>query len=129
MKIEHLAIWVDDIEIMREFYITYFGVTCGEKYINTKNNYTSYFLSFGDDKTRIELMNRPDIPDVTGKRGKEKGIAHFAVSIGSKDAVNKLTERLRADNYVIESEPRMSGDGYYESVVLDPEGNYVEILA
>lgn len=127
MKIDHLAIWVDDLEKMREFYLNYFSVMSNEKYTNTKKGFTSYFLDFGEDKTRIELMNRHDIVQEPYKRGFTKGIAHFAISVGSKEAVNDLTERLRADNYTIESEPRTTGDGYYESVVLDPEGNYVEI--
>ena len=127
MKIDHLAIWVDDLEKMREFYLNYFNVTSNEKYINPKKGFTSYFLDFGEDKTRIELMNRHDIVQEPDKRGFMKGIAHFAISVGSKEAVNDLTERLRADHYTIESEPRTTGDGYYESVVLDPEGNYVEI--
>ena len=125
--IEHLAIWVDDIEVMRQFYISYFDMVCGEKYFNPKKNYTSYFLSFGDNKSRIELMHRPDIADASPKKGYTKGFAHFAISIGSKEAVDRLTERLRADKYIIESETRTSGDGYYESAVLDPEGNYIEI--
>lgn len=127
MKIEHLAIWVDDLEKMREFYLNYFNVTSNEKYINIKKGFTSYFLDFGEGKTRIELMKMPDIIHEPDKRGFMKGIAHFAISVGSKEAVNNLTERLRADQYTIESEPRTTGDGYYESVVLDPEGNYVEI--
>ncbi|AZB30209.1 VOC family protein [Chryseobacterium balustinum] len=127
MKIEHLAIWVDDLEKIREFYLNYFNVTSNEKYTNTKKGFTSYFLDFGEGKTRIELMNMQDIVQEPDKRGFTKGIAHFAISVGSKEAVNHLTERLRADHYTIESEPRTTGDGYYESVVLDPEGNYVEI--
>lgn len=127
MKIEHLAIWVDDLEKMREFYLNYFNVTSNEKYTNTKKGFTSYFLDFGEGKTRIELMNMQDIIHEPHKRGFMKGIAHFAISVGSKEAVNHLTERLRADHYTIESEPRTTGDGYYKSVVLDPEGNYVEI--
>lgn len=127
MKIEHLAIWVDDLEKMREFYLNYFNVTSNEKYTNIKKGFTSYFLDFGEGKTRIELMNMQDIVQEPDKRGFMKGIAHFAISVGSKEAVNHLTERLRADHYTIESEPRTTGDGYYESVVLDPEGNYVEI--
>jgi lactoylglutathione lyase len=129
MKIEHLAIWVDDLEKMRQFYLNYFDVRSGEKYTNVKKGFTAYFLMFGEDKTRLELMNRADIVNEPDKRGFMKGIAHFAVSVGGKEAVNNLTERLRADNYTIESEPRTTGDGYYESVVLDPEGNYVEISA
>jgi len=127
MKIEHLAIWVDDLETIRRFYITYFNVSSGEKYTNAKKGFTSYFLSFGDNKTRLELMHRDDIHDFYAKRGFAKGIAHFAISAGSKENVDQLTERLRADKYIIESEPRLTGDGFYESVVLDPEGNYVEI--
>jgi lactoylglutathione lyase len=127
MKIEHLAIWVDDLEKMKQFYLTYFDLNCGEKYTNEKKGFTSYFLTFGDSQTRLELMNRKDIIDEPNKRGFAKGIAHFAISVGGKDVVNQLTERLRADHYTIESEPRTTGDGYYESVVLDPEGNYVEI--
>ena len=127
MKIEHLAIWVDDLEKMRHFYLTYFNLSSNEKYTNEKKGFTSYFLDFGEGKTRIELMNRVDIIHEPNKRGFMKGIYHFAISVGSKDAVNALTERLRADHYIIESEPRTTGDGYYESVVLDPEGNHVEI--
>ena len=127
MKIEHLAIWVDDLEMMRRFYTTYFDATSNEKYTNAKKGFTSYFLVFEENKTRLELMRREDIHDSPGKRGFAKGIAHFAISAGSKENVDQLTERLRAEKYIIESEPRLTGDGYYESVVLDPEGNYVEI--
>ena len=127
MKIEHIAIWTDNIELMRDFYQTYFGMISSEKYVNPSKKFTSYFLSFGKGKTRIELMNKPDILNVAGKKGTLKGLTHFAISVGSEANVNELTERLRADNYVIESEPRRTGDGYYESVILDPEGNYIEI--
>src|SRR5690606_40865351 len=126
MKIEHIAIWVDDLEKMRQFYLNYFDMTSGEKYTNIKKGFTSYFLTFGGGKTRIELMNKLDIIHEPAKRGVIKGIAHFAISVGGKEAVNNLTERLRTDNYIIESEPRTTGDGYYESVVLDPEGRSEE---
>lgn len=127
MKIEHLAIWVDDLELLREFYMKYFNLKCGDKYVNTKKNFTSYFLFFGDNKTRIELMHIPYMKNPTS-RGNLKGLAHFAISVGGKDIVNTLTERLREDGYTIASEPRTTGDGYYESVVYDPEGNYIEII-
>lgn len=126
MKIEHLAIWVDDLELLRTFYMKYFNLSSGEKYVNTKRNYSAYFLSFGENKTRIELMHIPNMQD-PASRGNLKGLAHFAISVGEKEIVNELTERLRGDGYTIASEPRTTGDGYYESVVLDPEGNYVEI--
>lgn len=128
MKIEHLAIWVDDIELLRRFYMTYFNLICSDKYVNSKRNYTSYFLSFGEGKTRIELMHIPDMKD-SDSRGNLKGLAHFAIAVGGKDRVDELTERFRKDGYTIAGEPRTSGDGYYESVVLDPEGNLVEIVA
>ncbi|MGN6601295.1 MAG: VOC family protein [Ginsengibacter sp.] len=127
MKIEHIAIWVDDLEKMCDFYSAYFGFNSSEKYTNEKKGFASYFLSFGEGKTRLELMNRKDITDGPRKRGLAKGMAHFAISVGSKDAVNTLTEKLRNDHYTIESEPRKTGDGYYESVISDPEGNLVEI--
>ena len=129
MKLEHLAVWVDDLERIRTFYMTYFEVSSGEKYSNPTKNFTAYFLLFGPEKTRLELMHRPDISHNPPQRGFAKGVAHFAISVGSKERVNQLTERLRADGYAIASEPRTTGDGYYESVVLDPEGNYVEISA
>jgi len=129
MKIEHLALWVDDLEAMRAFYLKYFDTTSGEKYTNEKNKYTAYFIYFGEEKTRLELMNKPDIAPSTGQRGFTKGIAHFTISVGGKENVDKLTETLRSDGYKIFSEPRTTGDGYYESVVLDPEGNYLEVSA
>ena len=129
MRIEHLALWVHDLEGMRDFYLKYFDTTSGEKYVNPTRQFTAYFLLFGEGKTRLELMTRPDITAVDGKRGFTMGLAHFTISVGGKDRVDALTERLRKDNYTIFSEPRTTGDGYYESVVLDPEGNILEISA
>jgi len=129
MKIEHLGLWVQDLELMRSFYLKYFDTSSEEKYINPKTKFQSYFILFGESKTRLELMMRPDIRSDNSKRGFNMGIAHFAISVGGKDIVNQLTERLRNDHFTIFSEPRTTGDGYYESVVLDPEGNYLEISA
>lgn len=128
MKIEHLAIWADDIELLRAFYTKYFELSCGGKYVNPIKNFTSYFLSFGEGQTRIELMHIPDM-ESPASRGNLKGLAHFAISVGSKEAVNALTKQLRADGYTILSEPRTTGDGCYETAISDPEGNYVEISA
>lgn len=127
MKIDHLAIWVENLEMMRQFYLTYFDTVCGEKYFNPRRNYTSYFISFGEGECRIELMLQPNISDNNGDRGLVKGLAHFSINVGSKTAVDNLTERLRTDGYIIKGEPRTTGDGYYESVILDPEGNYIEL--
>ncbi len=128
MKLEHIAIWVDDIENIRHFYLTYFDVTCGKKYVNPTKNYTSYFLTFNEGDSRIELMHRPDISDGLLKRGLSKGLAHISITVGNKEIVNQMTERFRKDGYTIIGEPRTSGDGYYESVIEDPEGNWIELL-
>jgi lactoylglutathione lyase len=129
MQIEHLALWVQDLKVMKDFYLNYFDATTGERYTNTSNQFVSYFIYFGDGKTRLELMARPDIQLMVGKRGFAMGLAHFSISVGGKDQVNLLTKRLKRDNYTIFSEPRTTGDGFYESVILDPEGNYIEISA
>jgi lactoylglutathione lyase len=129
MHIEHLALWVQDLEAMKDFYLTYFDVVSGPKYTNGAKRFASYFINFGEGRTRLELMTQPNIEPYEGKRGYGMGLAHFAISVGGKDKVDALTERLRKDNFTIFSEPRTTGDGYYESVVLDPEGNYVEISA
>lgn len=129
MQIEHLALWVQDLEQMKAFYLTYFDTTAGEKYTNETTQLVAYFIYFGESKTRLELMTRPGIQAGAGKRGFGMGLAHFAISVGGKETVNALTERLRKDNYTIFKEPRTTGDGYYESVILDPEGNYIEISA
>ena len=126
MRIEHLAIWVSDLELMRRFYETYFGATSGEKYHNPKKNFTSYFLSF-DTGSRLELMQKPGITAIENRVIEYLGISHFAISVGSKEKVDTLTEQLRTDGFVVAGNPRITGDGYYESVILDPEKNRIEI--
>jgi len=125
MKIEHLAIWVKDLEAMKRFYEKYFQAKAGEKYHNAKKNFTSYFLSFTEG-CRLELMHKPDVSDNLNK-DQYIGIIHFAISVGSKEKVDDLTEELRQAKYSIVGKPRTTGDGYYESVVLDPESNRIEI--
>jgi lactoylglutathione lyase len=127
MKLNHIAVWVKDLEILRAFYMKYFNLKSGEKYTNPAKQYSSYFLRFNSEDTRIELMHNPAVENRTGKRGFQTGLAHIAISAGSKEKVDELTERLRADKFVISGEPRVTGDGCYESVVIDPEGNWVEI--
>jgi lactoylglutathione lyase len=129
MKISHLAIWTSDLEGMRNFYIHYFDASSGEAYFNHSRNFKSYFLSFDGDCS-IELMQMPGIP--TSKNDPRKqflGLTHFAVQVGSKRKVDALTEQLRKDGFQVVGEPRTTGDGFYESVILDPEGNRVEIVA
>lgn len=126
MKIEHLAIWAGDLELLRRFYMKYFDAECSEKYVNDSKKFSSYFLTFGKGGTRIELMHTPDIENRTEK-GDRRGLAHFAISVGGKEIVDSLTEKLREDEYPILGNPRHTGDGYYESIVSDPEGNCIEI--
>lgn len=126
MNIEHLAIWVQDLEAMKSFYCQYFDLTASERYHNDKKSFTSYFLSFGSG-ARVELMHRPDIAEYKGDKSMLTGLAHFAISLGSKKAVDQLTEIFRNDGFTIVGAPRTTGDGYYESVVLDPEGNTLEL--
>jgi len=127
MKIEHIAIWTKNLEKMREFYVNYFNGKAGEKYENIKNRYSSYFIEF-EAGARLELMQMEAIPDNLNSIEKQYiGIIHIAFSTGSEEAVDRLTEELRKDGYTVAGEARRTGDGYYESVVLDPEGNRVEI--
>ncbi len=130
MKIDHIALWCEDLERMRAFYCTYFRATSNELYHNPVKRFYSYFLSFDGSDCRIELMTRPDIAaNSADQRYSVMGVAHFDVEIGTEAEVVELTERLRSDGYTIASEPRHTGDGYFESAVLDPEGNYVELSA
>jgi len=126
MKIEHIAIWVADLEQMRTFYEQYFDAKSGEKYVNPEKNFTSYFLSFKEG-ARLELMHKPEISLNINQSKEHLGFIHFAVSVGSKTKVDSLTNKLRKDGFQIAGEPRTTGDGYYESVVIDPEGNRIEI--
>lgn len=124
MHIEHIAIWVHDLEKMRVFYESYFNATSNDKYTNPKKHFSSYFLSF-DSGCRLELMHNPDISEALAQT--PLGLAHFALSVGSKQAVDQLTAQLQNDGYEVKGAPRTTGDGYYESVVLDPENNQIEI--
>lgn len=127
MKIEHIAIWVRDLEFMKEFYVKYFHGKAGEKYHNVDKNFTSYFIEF-EKGCRLEIMNRPDVPqNINDAIYEYTGIIHFAISVGTKKGVDELTSQLRDDGYIVVGEPRTTGDGYYESVVLDPEKNRIEI--
>ncbi len=125
MRIEHTAIYVNDIEAEKKFFTRYFGASAGEMYHNKNTGFSSYFLSF-DGGARLELMTAPRLQDMD-KLPLRTGFAHLAFSVGSCKEVDALTERLRADGYAVVSGPRVTGDGYYESCVLDAEGNRIEI--
>jgi lactoylglutathione lyase len=127
MKIEHIAIWTEDLELMKDFYVKYFEAKHNNRYFNSNKQFQSYFLSFNSG-CRIEIMNKPNIVSaVESSENQTSGLAHFAFSVGSAAAVDELIRRLRNDGYRIVGQPRVTGDGYYEGIVLDPEGNQIEI--
>lgn len=127
MKIAHIAIWTRDLEGMRNFYMHYFDASSKDPYYNHTRDFKSYMLSFSDD-CKLELMQMPGIPaNKNDIRKQATGLIHFAISLGSKAKVEELTNQLRLDGFKVISEPRTTGDGYYESVVLDPEGNRIEL--
>lgn len=117
VQIEHAAAWVSDLERARAFYERWFRATAGTRYSNAKRNFTSYFLSLGCG-ARLELMASP---------GQASGHAHLAVSMGSRDAVDRTVKEMEAAGVHIISAPRVTGDGYYEAFVTDTEGNFLEI--
>ena len=121
IKVDHIGLYVSDIEAAKSFFQTYFGAKANEMYRNEKKGFCSYFLTF-DDGSRLEVMTRTG---VDGKRA--LGSCHVAFSVGSKAAVDSLTERLRADGYTVTDGPRTTGDGYYESCVAAIDGNLIEI--
>ena len=125
MQIDHIALYVSDLDAMRTFYVKYFGAKSNDIYHNRSTGFSSYFLTF-DNGARLELMSRPEIAD-RQKPIFESGFIHLAFSVGSKQAVDNLTATLKSDGFEVISGPRTTGDGYYESCVLDPEGNQIEI--
>ena len=128
MKIEHIAIWSNNIERLKKFYEKYFHAVSSKKYINEAKQFQSYFLSF-DSGCRLELMQTPSIKANENCEVPLSGMAHFAVSVGSNKNVDRITNILRNGGCKILREPRYTGDGYYESVVIDPDGNKIEITA
>lgn len=125
IKINHVAIYVSNLEESRVFYEKYFGAKSNEKYYNSKTGLQTYFLTFSDE-VRLELMFNPKYKNYK-KLEFSIGFAHIAFSVGSREEVDNLTLCLESDGYTIISKPRITGDGYYESVVLDNDGNQIEI--
>ena len=125
MRIEHVAMYVSPLEEAWDFFVKYLGAKSNDGYRNPRTGFRSYFLTF-DDGTRLELMNKPTMID-DAKVPERTGYAHIAFSVGSKEAVDTLTARLRADGYAVVSGPRTTGDGYYESCILAVEDNQIEI--
>ena len=125
MKIEHIAMYVTDPERARDFFVKYLGGVSNDGYHNMKTDFRSFFVSF-EDGARLEIMTKPEIIDAE-KPLNRTGYAHIAFSAGSKEKVDELTEKLKADGYEVISGPRTTGDGYYESCIVGIEGNQVEI--
>ena len=125
MKIEHIALYVNDLERAKDFFCRYFGAVSNDMYHNKITGFRSYFLTF-EDGARLEIMTKPDLIDAE-KSPVRTGFTHLAFSVGSRGEVDSLTARLKADGYEILSGPRTTGDGYYESCIMGFEGNLVEI--
>lgn len=125
MKIEHVAMYVNDLEGTKHFFEQYLGAVSNDMYHNKKTDFKTYFLTF-DDGARLEIMNKPDMEDA-GKSLQRTGFIHIAFSVGSKEQVDLLTAQMKKDGYEVISGPRTTGDGYYESCILAIEGNQVEI--
>ncbi len=129
MAIEHVALWAKDIEALKAFYEKYFAARSNDKYSNSSKGYSSYFLSF-ESGARLELMQRDSVPETRNDPYKQfTGFIHLAFSVGSEEEVDSVTERLSKDGFEVLDKPRRTGDGYYESVVLDPEKNRIEITS
>ena len=123
--IEHVAIWTGDLARLRTFYERYLGGVAGERYENESTGFRSYFLELGG--ARLELMQMPAVAEGAVDNEQQLGLAHIAFALGSERAVEELTELLRSDGYAILEGPRRTGDGYYESIVADPDGNRIEL--
>ena len=125
MKIEHVALYVNELEAARDFFVTYLGGRSNDGYHNANTGFRSYFIRF-EDGARLELMQKPDMADAE-KPLNRTGYAHIAFSVGSRARVDALTAQLKAAGYAVVSGPRTTGDGYYESCVVAVEGNPIEI--
>ena len=125
MKIEHIAMYVNDLETTKDFFIKYFDANANDGYHNLSTNFKSYFLTF-DDGARLEIMNKPNLKDIE-KETEVTGYIHIAFSVGTKEKVDELSRKLNADGYEVISGPRTTGDGYYESCIIGIENNLIEI--
>ena len=126
--ISHVAVWSKDIERLKDFYCTYFKAISNTRYYNPVKRFSSYFLTFEDGSCGLELMSIPDLKAIEGELSNNHiGLVHLAFSVGSKENVDKITTMFRGKGYTVHSDPRYTGDGFYESAILDPDGNIIEI--
>ena len=127
MILEHIALYTSDLEGMREFYEKYFNAIANEKYHNPKTGLQTYFLTF-DGGARLEIMTKPEVQDIS-RTGLFVGLTHLAFHVGNKIKVDELTKKVVNAGFTLKSGPRITGDGYYESCIFDPDGNEIEIIA
>ena len=125
MRMEHVALYVNDLEGAKEFFTNFLGGVPNDGYHNVRTGFRSYFIRF-DGGARLEVMNKPGMVDAP-KDLNRTGWAHVAFSVGSAEAVDELTARLKESGYAVVSGPRTTGDGYYESCIVALEGNQIEI--
>lgn len=126
MRIDHIAIWTSKLEEMRNFYETYFGGVSHDKYVNPAKGFESYFVHF-EGNVSLEIMRRTDIEERPA--GEYMGLCHLAFTVQNRDKLHEMTECLRADGFAVVGEPRLTGDGFYESVILDVDNNRIELVA
>ena len=128
VRIDHVALWTRDLEGLRDFYMRHFGAESGPRYASRRQaGFTSYFLTLPGGGARLELMALPALGEAV--LGRAVGWAHLALAVGDSDAVDTLVARLVAAGVRLVSAARTTGDGYYEAVIADPDGNLVEIVA
>ncbi len=130
MTLEHVAIWTDNLEHLKEYYIKYFQAVSNNKYMNTNKDFESYFLSF-ESGARLEIMSMPGIPGNLNDsiKAQYRGIIHLAFGVNSMEEVNIKAKELQQDGFPVLSGPRKTGDGYYEFETLDPDNNRIEVTA
>ncbi len=127
MKIDHIAMYVNDLEAEKDFFVKYFDAKAGSKYTNFRSDFSNYFLRF-DDGSRLEIMTRNSSNDAKKERYRT-GYHHIAISVGDRKDVDDMMKKFDADGVIVVSGARTTGDGYYAAVIVDPEGNEVEIIA
>ena len=125
MRIDHIAMYVNDLDAAKDFFVTFLGGVSNAGYYNEKTGFKSYFISF-EDGARLEIMNKSNMID-DPKMLNRTGYAHIAFSVGSKEKVNEVTEKAREAGFEVISGPRTTGDGYYESCIVAIENNQIEI--
>lgn len=127
MKIDHVAMYVNDLEAEKDFFVKYFNATAGSKYTNFRSDFSNYFLSFSDG-SRLEIMTRNSSADDKKARYRT-GYHHIAICVGDRKDVDDMMKKFEVDGVTVVNGARTTGDGYYEAVVVDPEGNEIEIIA